>query len=101
MAAKVALPEAGTVGGGAVGAAGCGAGVLIGPMGFCGTAIWGGLVGSIGVAVGDVMVGGRACVDPIGIPGAGFGIFPALSGNAWGEVPSALIDAVPAGGLAM
>jgi hypothetical protein len=69
-------------------------------MGFCGGATCDGLSGAIGVGVGKVTEGSGACEpEPMGLPGAGFGIFPALSEVAWVEAPSTAIDAVPAGGL--
>jgi len=74
---------------------------MIGATGLCGVAICGGVTGSIGMGVGELVVGGGTCETPNGLPGAGFGILPALSGDASEEAPPGVIDAVPAGGLVM
>ena len=73
----------------------------MGATGFCGTAISDGFTGAIGVGVGEVVIGGGACEADSGLPGAGFGIFPALSEDASEVAPPGTIAAVPAGGLVM
>ena len=101
MAANPGLAEAASGGGNGAAVGGGSAGVVIGANGLDGGETCGGLIGAMGVGLGNVVMGGAVCAAESSFPGDGFGIFPELSEDPSEETPPAAIDAVPAAGLVM